>query len=136
MGHLGPDPMRTCGSAVNRDSSWYAGVPRGSLRTSKGATELSYLIIMALLAAAAIARLWLQQRKVHSHQETVDGFQMALTKISEPNPIVRTPRRAAPSPSADRSRPRRERQPLDPARREAAKRRLEARRRARAGSTV
>ncbi len=97
---------------------------------------MSYLIFMALLAAAAIARLWFQQRKVHSHQQTVDGFQMALTKISEDNPIGRRSRRgtiSVSSPSA-RPRPRLERRPLDPARREAAKRRLEARRRARAGS--
>ena len=99
---------------------------------------MSYLVIMALLATAAIARLWIQQRKERSHQETVDGWQTALAKISEPNPVLRAPRRATPltRPSVARARIGREPQPLDPARREAAKRRLEARRRARAGSAV
>lgn len=99
---------------------------------------MSYLIFMVILAAAAIGRLWLQQRKERSHQETVQGFQTALAKISEPHPVTTGHRRGAPVSrvSAGRTRPGRGPQPLDPARREAAKRRLEARRRARASSAV
>ena len=99
---------------------------------------MSYLIFMFLLAAAAIARLWMQQRKEQSHQQTVDGFQTALAKISGPHPYARSPRRGAPAarPSVARVRTGRQPQPLDPARREAAKRRLEARRRARASSAI
>lgn len=99
---------------------------------------MSYLIFMVLLAAAAIARLWMQQRKEQSHHKTVKGFQTALANISDPHPYARSPRKGAPAarPSVARARSGRQVQPLDPARREAAKRRLEARRRARANSAV
>jgi hypothetical protein len=104
---------------------------------------MTYLVIMVLLAGAGIFRLWLQQRRERSHLDTVDGFKAGLEAISTPTP---RPSRVTPAPGRSRSeRPMRTAAPatisasnrsisagstsLDPARREAAKRRLEARRR-------
>lgn len=90
---------------------------------------------MVLLAAAGITRLWLQQRRESARLDSVDGFREGLQKIAtqqvgrEPITQKRPTRRPARRPVQMGSgmRP----QPLDPARRDAAKRRIEARRRAR-----
>ena len=97
---------------------------------------MTYLAIMFLLAGAGILRLWIAQRRERSHIDTVDGFKAGLEAISAPTSHVvqrpaNTPRRSErPMPV---NRPTRTASPstltLDPARREAAKRRLEARRR-------
>lgn len=89
---------------------------------------MSYLVIMIVVAAAGITRLWLQQRRESAHLNSVDGFRESLEKISDsyPSVVQQTPRtRRTPTVSTGRH------QPMDPARREAAKRRIEARRRAR-----
>lgn len=93
---------------------------------------MAYLVIMVLLAAAGITRLWLMQRRQRARTETVDGFWSSLERIEkvsqEPTP---TPRRASSRPRAVRASGRPGRPtPLDPARRAAAKKRLEERRRA------
>ncbi len=107
-----------------------------------------YLVILVLAASLSIGRLWMLQRRQRSHLQTVDGFRSSLQRLSEPaNPTpapARTPVRrrtearvAAPRRNAS---PRRKATPrsahrrpekLDPARRAAAKRRIEARRAAR-----
>lgn len=102
---------------------------------------MTYLVIMVLLAGAGIFRLWLQQRRERSHLDSVDGFKAGLEAISTPTPRpTRVPaatarprserpmRAAAPATNSAPSTSTRTTS-LDPARREAAKRRLEARRR-------
>lgn len=114
---------------------------------------MTYLVIMFLLAGAGIFRLWLMQRRERSHLDSVDGFKAGLEAISAdawvPAEKTATTRRTftetavsgrprgrssgvaragAPVGSARDGAPRTT--TLDPARREAAKRRLEARRRA------
>lgn len=83
---------------------------------------------MVAVAAAGITRLWLQQRRENARLNSVDGFRDSLQKISTPPTRRRRPgvrsQRPAPISHAPRTQ-------LDPARREAAKRRIEARRRAR-----
>jgi hypothetical protein len=96
---------------------------------------LIYLFIMVLVAGTGIARLWMMQRRQRAHLETVDGFRMSLERISEqtrprPHPGRRMPTR--PSGAHGRPRPVTRSSSMDPARRAAAKRRIEARRRARA----
>jgi hypothetical protein len=96
-----------------------------------------YLFIMVLVAAAGITRLWLQQRKDNTRMNSVDGFREGLERIAgQQRPRPQDPRQAARRPARRPVAPRRmtsglRPQPLDPARREAAKRRIEARRRAR-----
>lgn len=101
-----------------------------------------YLVILVFAASLSIGRLWMLQRRQRSHLQTVDGFRSSLQRLSEPaNPTpapaltperrrtsgrVSAPRRKATPRSAHR-RP----EKLDPARRAAAKRRIEARRAAR-----
>lgn len=98
-----------------------------------------YLVILVLAASMAIGRLWMVQRRQRSHLQTVDGFRESLERLSEPSklspplarPTSRPPaartggaarRKAAPRLAHRRS------EKLDPARRAAAKRRIEARR--------
>ena len=111
-----------------------------------------YLVIMFAVAAAGITRLWLQQRKERAHLETVDGFRESLESISsEPIRRPRAPRAergsgrvrsdaSAPTPIRHTPPPRRSAipryKPLDPERRAAAKRRLDARRKARARAAL
>ncbi|MDP9224797.1 MAG: hypothetical protein M3P18_13290 [Actinomycetota bacterium] len=125
-----------------------------------------YLIIMILVAAAGLGRLWLIQRRQASHLTTVEGFRASLERLSEPAPTPPSHAPAdrssdAPSPSSDALVPSSDapaeppssdppgegarRTPLgtaassrtlDPERRAAAKRRLEERRRAGRGSGV
>ena len=100
---------------------------------------MTYLVIMFLLAGAGILRLWLQQRRERSHKDSVDGFRAGLQAISSPSPTPQLSSRPAGAFRSASDRPSTRRAPatksaaslsLDPARREAAKRRLEARRRA------
>ncbi|MDQ3878279.1 MAG: hypothetical protein M3290_08035 [Actinomycetota bacterium] len=84
-----------------------------------------YLLLLAALAAGAIGRLWLMQRRQRSHLESVDGFKESLQRLSTSPGFNGRPR-------VVQSRVRRgpvNRPTLDPERRAAAKRRLEARRR-------
>ena len=102
-----------------------------------------YLVILVLAASVSIGRLWMMQRRQRSHLQTVDGFRSSLQRLSEPatlapvralqparrKMVVRrdpAPRRIA-TPRMAHRRP----EKLDPARRAAAKRRIEARRAAR-----
>lgn len=104
-----------------------------------------YLVIMFLVAAAGLASLWVQQRRQRAHLETADGFRSSLERLSAaPVRTTRTralsaaPRKARPTTrpvQSGRGRPRvlqsgRGRPAMDPARRAAAKKRIEARRRA------
>ncbi|MFP5297931.1 MAG: hypothetical protein ACLGHL_02960 [Actinomycetota bacterium] len=91
-----------------------------------------YLAIMVFVAVVGITRLWLQQRREGARMNSVDGFREGLQALSTPSDVqpARRPVRSSPArPTAARTA--RGPQPLDPARREAAKRRIEARRRAR-----
>ena len=89
-----------------------------------------YILIMLLVAGAAIGSLWAQQRRQRAHLETSESFRMSLEKIaphSTPGPFRRATRAGrAPASRRQVGRP----VPLDPERREAARRRVEARRRA------
>jgi len=89
-----------------------------------------YIMILLVVAGAGIGSLWAQQRRQRAHLETSESFRSSLEKIaphSAPGPF----RRAAhvgrrPASRRHVGRP----VPLDPERREAARRRVEARRRA------
>ena len=89
-----------------------------------------YILIMLLVAGAGIGSLWAQQRRQRAHLETSESFRSSLEKIAPhatPGPFRRAAR-AGRRPSGGRplGRP----VPLDPQRREAARVRVEARRRA------
>lgn len=98
-----------------------------------------YLVIIVLIAAAAITRLWLQQRRERQSLSTVDSFWDGLEKISMPveswadlepeTPAVTAAEKPAPPPRKRRPATSRARSEIDPERRAAAKARLEARRR-------
>lgn len=103
-----------------------------------------YLIIMFLVAGVGLASLWVQQRRTRAHLETVDGFRSSLEKLSAapvvgprrraaaPRRSAGVPRRVAATSPARRGAPahRSSRHALDPQRRAAARKRIEARRRA------
>jgi hypothetical protein len=55
---------------------------------------VAYLVILVVVAAAGIFRLWLQQRRERSQMETIEGFNTALEKISPDTPIP-LPKKAA-----------------------------------------
>lgn len=84
-----------------------------------------YLLLLAALAGAGIGRLWLMQRRQRSHLETVDGFQKSLQRLSSSPHFSGRTRAAQPRVRRGPA----HRPTLDPERRAAAKRRLEARRR-------
>jgi hypothetical protein len=98
----------------------------------RGVERVVYLVIMVVIAIAGIGRLWLIQRRHATSLQTVEGFRSSLERLSanseasfvqsEPRP-PRTPDQKD-MPVYDPYR-----EPLDPQRRAAAKRRLEARRR-------
>lgn len=106
-----------------------------------------YLVIVLLVAAAGITRLYLMHRSQRSQLDSIDGFRESLDRIgwhSSPRRVAARPdiraRATTRSVPAERTvtrshrttaRPQRANRAnrLDPARREAAKRRLEARRR-------
>lgn len=87
-----------------------------------------YLVILVLAASVAIGRLWLMQRRQRSHLQTVEGFRSGLERLAEPSTPVPGPRRTTGRVAAPTSNGRT--LELDPARRAAAKKRIEARRRA------
>jgi hypothetical protein len=93
-----------------------------------------YLIIMVVVAGLGIGRLWLMQRKHATTLQTVDGFRSSLECLSD-QPAAPPRQSSLSQPSAasqfepDDPSLSAYRQPLDPERRAAAKRRLEARRR-------
>ena len=89
-----------------------------------------YVMILLLVAGAGIGSLWVQQRRQRAHLETSESFRSSLEKIAPhatPGPFNRAARMGR-RPASRRTvgRP----VPLDPERREAARRRVEARRRA------
>lgn len=89
-----------------------------------------YLVIFFIAASAGIGALWLYQRR-QSRQVSVGDFRTSLERVSTHSvtiPRKHTEHRTDPARPAGRRRP----EPLDPARREAARRRLERRRAARA----
>ena len=91
-----------------------------------------YLVIMVVVAAAGISRLWLQQRRQQARLFSVAEFRDGLDKIAAPTPTrVALAERRPPTP---RRRPSHPAQPMDPARRAAAKKRLEERRASRIAS--
>lgn len=89
---------------------------------------MTYLIIFVLVAGAGIAALWIHQRRQRSHLGSVDGFRKSLERISSGDIVVSEAHEERPTSPGARARL----EPLDPARREAARRRLEARRAIRA----
>ncbi len=90
---------------------------------------MTYLVIFMVVAGVGILSLWIHQRRQRSHLGSVDGFRKSLERISSGDIVV------ADDPEAHEGSARRRTsrlEPLDPARREAARRRLEARRAIRA----
>ena len=90
-----------------------------------------YLVVIVLVAAAGIGRLWLVQRRHATSLQTVDGFRSSLERLSGQAALPPQPgmgRAPSPAPSDDQG-PHPYRDTLSPERRAAAKRRLEARRR-------
>jgi hypothetical protein len=87
---------------------------------------VTYLVLMVVLAAIGIGRLWLIQKRQQARLGSMDGFKQSLERISghsgrpgQPAPVpAQSPEEAVP-PTA-----------LDPVRREAARARIQARRRA------
>jgi hypothetical protein len=60
-----------------------------------------YLVIIFLVAAMGITRLWLQQRREQTQMDTIEGFSSALEAMSPPTPTphwrsARAPRRSIP----------------------------------------
>ncbi|MFP5351272.1 MAG: hypothetical protein ACLGIB_01745 [Actinomycetota bacterium] len=99
-----------------------------------------YLIIMFAVAAVGIGTLWLQQKRERSHLESSEKFLSSLQKISpDVKPIQRRPGRRPVARGARRSAavrtPGRRPSRSEIARREAARRRVEARRRSHAVAT-
>lgn len=88
-----------------------------------------YLGIFLLVAVAGIIALWWSQRRQRMHLRSVDGFRSSLERISTHHVAIPTASSNHRTEVVTRPRDTRRPEPLDPARREAAKRRL-ARRRA------
>ena len=90
-----------------------------------------YLAIFLVVAMSGIGALWVYQRRQRAHLNSVDGFRSSLERVSQgPALRPRVSRVAPQTPRKTDGRP--SLQPLDPVRREAARRRLEQRRAARA----
>lgn len=89
-----------------------------------------YIMILLLVAGAGIGSLWVQQRRQRAHLETSESFRTSLEKIAPhaaPGPFARVARAGRrPANRGQMGRP----VQMDPQRREAARRRVEARRRA------
>lgn len=83
-----------------------------------------YLVILVLVAAFGIFRLWLYQRRHTVRMTSIKGFQDGLRAISPETDLPIRPTQAR-VPAAQR---------MDPDRRAAARQRIDARRRARAAS--
>ena len=90
-----------------------------------------YLAIFLVVAGTGIAALWLHQRRQRMHLRSVHGFRSSLERMSAQQVAIAIPRADRRS-IAGAPRGRRKPEPLDPARRAAAKRSLERRRAARA----
>ena len=90
-----------------------------------------YLFVMVALAAAGIARLWVQQRRQRARMFSVTEFRSGLEKMSESEFVGKASTPRAPTRRRTGEIP----QPLDPVRRAAAKRRIEERRRQRVKAT-
>ncbi|HEX3325893.1 MAG TPA: hypothetical protein VHV50_02750 [Actinomycetota bacterium] len=93
-----------------------------------------YLVIIVVIAGAGIGRLWWIQRRHATSLQTVDGFRSSLERLSaqqglSPDEPVAAPPTVRSSALGDEPMSDPYLEPLDPARRAAAKRRLEARRR-------
>jgi hypothetical protein len=91
-----------------------------------------YLVIMVAIAIAGIGRLWWIQRRHATSLQTVEGFRSSLERLSGNSDASAVPSKPRPAPGADpKNKPVYDpySEPLDPQRRAAAKRRLEARRR-------
>ena len=119
----------------------------GLVRNDKERLTVPYLLIMLVVAAAGITRLYLMHRRERSQLNSIDGFRDSLDRIgwhTTPRRVTARPdiraRAVARSASPERPATRSHRSArhhsgrsgsnrLDPAKREAAKRRLEARRR-------
>lgn len=90
-----------------------------------------YLGIFLVIAVCGISGLWWSQRQQRMHLRTVGDFRSSMERISTYKvAIPKGPRERIEAPAQSRGRRRPE--PLDPAIREAAKRRLARRRAARA----
>lgn len=91
---------------------------------------MTYLIIFLLLAGAGIGALYFHQKRQRDHLDSVDGFRESLLKISSHRIAVPGDDAAVEEHSVAREEESESalRVPMDPARREAARRRLEARR--------
>jgi hypothetical protein len=100
---------------------------------------LTYLFILMAVAAAGLTRLWLVDRaRRRSRYVDVDSYKQTLERITSGSSIAPARSRGKGRHSMGRSTDARERsrsgasvETLDPARREAARRRIEARRRTR-----
>ncbi|MDQ3962731.1 MAG: hypothetical protein M3277_02300 [Actinomycetota bacterium] len=90
---------------------------------------MTYLIIFMVVTGVGILSLWIHQRRQRSHLGSVDGFRKSLERISSGDIVIADD--PVPHPVGVRRRASRL-EPLDPVRREAARRRLEARRAIRA----
>jgi hypothetical protein len=90
-----------------------------------------YLGIFLVIAVCGISGLWWSQRQQRMHLRTVGDFRSSLERMSTHTvAIPRGPRERIEAPAQPRGRRRPE--PMDPATREAAKRRIARRRAARA----
>ena len=86
-----------------------------------------YLAIFVIVALAGISALWINQNRQRRHLHSVDGFRSSLERVTSHDieiPHPRTERREMARAVRIKRRP----EPLDPDRREAARRRLERRR--------
>jgi hypothetical protein len=98
----------------------------------RGVERVAYLVIMVVIAIVGIGRLWLIQRRHATSLQTVEGFRSSLERLSGdagPSPIPSPGVRAGATDPQKQLSSDPYREPLDPQRRAAAKRRLEARRR-------
>ena len=99
-------------------------------RSSSEGAVVIYLAIFVIVAMSGITALWINQSRSRRHLDSVDGFRSSLERVSTHDIAVpESPREGKDVARAVRIRRRPE--PLDPARREAARRRLERRRAAR-----
>jgi len=94
---------------------------------------MPYLIIMAVVAAIGVVRLYLQHRRENVSVHEVDGFLDTLEAIAAPTaaparPVPSRGRRPKPRHPGPAAGPRSFATELDPERRAAARRRIEARR--------
>lgn len=118
---------------AGRHAGTTGALPAQRANDSLECKRVVYLIIMFSVAAVGIGTLWLQQKRERSHLSSSEKFLSSLQKISpDVQPIQRRPgrrpvpqgRRRAGSAGSPSRRPSRS----EIARREAARRRVDARR--------